>query len=165
MSSGERPIGAAKGKQSDTEALCHPPPPLYTALCSPQTTQTPSAPKLEQRCLYPNKGMPPIAAVQGSMTAFLRHPFPCYHRPTPVRPKRSTREALAIACGEGDGTDPHPRTASAPPPPPPAPSARAPSHLHQLVAFAGLLRPRFRRRHRCVWHWDGRPPSANAVRR
>ena len=26
MSSGERPIGAAKGKQSDTEALCHTPP-------------------------------------------------------------------------------------------------------------------------------------------
>ena len=30
LSSGERPIGAAKGKQSDTEALCHPPPPLET---------------------------------------------------------------------------------------------------------------------------------------
>ena len=28
MSSGERPIGAAKGKQSDTEALCQPLPPL-----------------------------------------------------------------------------------------------------------------------------------------
>ena len=27
MSSGERPIGAAKGKQPNTEALCHPPPP------------------------------------------------------------------------------------------------------------------------------------------
>ena len=27
MSSGERPIGAAKGKQSDTEALCQPPNP------------------------------------------------------------------------------------------------------------------------------------------
>ena len=27
MSSGERPIGAAKGKQADTEALCQPPPP------------------------------------------------------------------------------------------------------------------------------------------
>ena len=27
MSSGERPTGAAKGKQSDTEALCQPPPP------------------------------------------------------------------------------------------------------------------------------------------
>ena len=26
MSGGERPIGAAKGKQSDTEALCQPPP-------------------------------------------------------------------------------------------------------------------------------------------
>ena len=26
MSSGERPIGAAKGKQLDTEALCQPPP-------------------------------------------------------------------------------------------------------------------------------------------
>ena len=28
MSSGERPIGAAKGTQSDTEALCQAPPPL-----------------------------------------------------------------------------------------------------------------------------------------
>ena len=27
MSSGERPMGAAEGKQSDTEALCQPPPP------------------------------------------------------------------------------------------------------------------------------------------
>ena len=27
MSSGERPMGAAKGKQSDAEALCQPPPP------------------------------------------------------------------------------------------------------------------------------------------
>ena len=27
MCGGERPMGAAKGKQSDTEALCHPPPP------------------------------------------------------------------------------------------------------------------------------------------
>ena len=27
MSSGERPVGAAKGKQSNTEALCQPPPP------------------------------------------------------------------------------------------------------------------------------------------
>ena len=31
MSSGERPIGAAKGKQSDTEAVCQTPPPLYRA--------------------------------------------------------------------------------------------------------------------------------------
>ena len=31
MSSGKRPIRAAKGKQSDTEALCHPPPPPQAA--------------------------------------------------------------------------------------------------------------------------------------
>ena len=31
MSSGERPTGAAKGKQSDTEALCQPPPPPLQA--------------------------------------------------------------------------------------------------------------------------------------
>ena len=30
MSSGERPIGAAKGKRSDTEALCQPPPPWFS---------------------------------------------------------------------------------------------------------------------------------------
>ena len=30
MCSGERPIGTAKGKQSDTEVLCHPPPPPHT---------------------------------------------------------------------------------------------------------------------------------------
>ena len=30
MTSGERPIGTAKGKQPDTEALCHPAPPLWT---------------------------------------------------------------------------------------------------------------------------------------
>ena len=30
MSSGERPKGAAKGKQPNTEALCQPPPPPST---------------------------------------------------------------------------------------------------------------------------------------
>ena len=29
MCNGKRPIGAAKGTQSDTEALCQPPPPLH----------------------------------------------------------------------------------------------------------------------------------------
>ena len=36
MSSGERPIGAAKGKQSDTEALCQPPPPPGAARNCPR---------------------------------------------------------------------------------------------------------------------------------
>ena len=35
MSSGERPIGAAKGKQSDTEALCQTPPPLRVLVPNP----------------------------------------------------------------------------------------------------------------------------------
>ena len=35
MSSGERPIAAAKGKQSHTEALCQPPPPPPTFYFSP----------------------------------------------------------------------------------------------------------------------------------
>ena len=35
MSSGERPIGAAKGKKSDTEALCQiPPPPMSDSAAS-----------------------------------------------------------------------------------------------------------------------------------
>ena len=32
MSSGERPIGAAKGKQPNTEALCQPTPPTLASL-------------------------------------------------------------------------------------------------------------------------------------
>ena len=35
MSSGERPIGAAKGKQSDTEASCQTPPPSSPSPASP----------------------------------------------------------------------------------------------------------------------------------
>ena len=54
MSSGERPIGTAKGKQSDTEALCQPPPPhthtprtiLVIADCSRLPRQLPSV------CVY-----------------------------------------------------------------------------------------------------------------
>ena len=38
MSSSERPIGAAKGKQTNTEALCPPPPPF-------QSFRTPRWPK------------------------------------------------------------------------------------------------------------------------
>ena len=34
MSTGERPIGAAKGKQPNTEALCQPPPPPSNTACS-----------------------------------------------------------------------------------------------------------------------------------
>ena len=44
MSSGERPIGAAKGKQSDTEALCQTPPP--PPLPDPQSFRTRSGSRI-----------------------------------------------------------------------------------------------------------------------
>ena len=40
MSSGDRPTGAAKGKQSDTEALCQPPPPHTHTLSMPVRSNT-----------------------------------------------------------------------------------------------------------------------------
>ena len=40
MSSGERPMGAAKGKQSDTEALCQSPP--QPPSCRPDTKHNPA---------------------------------------------------------------------------------------------------------------------------
>ena len=39
MSSGERPIGAARGKKSDTEALCQPPPPFGMAVPAGKTAK------------------------------------------------------------------------------------------------------------------------------
>ena len=40
MRSGERPMGAAKGRQSDTKALCQPPPPRPPALGRPRSTRS-----------------------------------------------------------------------------------------------------------------------------
>ena len=49
MSFGERPIGAAKGKQPNTEASCPPPPPLLP----------PSCPCRGGRISEPNSPLPP----------------------------------------------------------------------------------------------------------
>ena len=46
MSSGERPIGAAKGKQTDTEALCQTPPPTLPPTPPPRPPQLPPPPPL-----------------------------------------------------------------------------------------------------------------------
>ena len=53
MSSGERPMGAAKGTQSDTEALCQPPPPPCALPFSATKTELPaynSCDRLPQVC-------------------------------------------------------------------------------------------------------------------
>ena len=47
MSSGERPIGAAKGKQPNTEALCQPPPtPVH---CKAPVLRAPLPPPLRPK--------------------------------------------------------------------------------------------------------------------
>ena len=48
MSSGERPIGAAKGKQSDTEALCQPPPPQGDMPIPPPPPNSPPPPSFDR---------------------------------------------------------------------------------------------------------------------
>ena len=61
MSSCERPIGAAKGKQSDTVALCQPPPPLLT----PPPLYPPPQPQQEPRALVSpvtSGGLPDLSA-------------------------------------------------------------------------------------------------------
>ena len=50
MSSGERPIGAAKGKQTDTEALCQPPPPALSL--DPRSNPGPGWPAVEPSLLF-----------------------------------------------------------------------------------------------------------------
>ena len=70
MSSGERPIGAAKGKQSDTEALC-PNPPLRSPVLQfywdpPCYPATPATPALASPLLGPYTAPPcPIAVGEG----------------------------------------------------------------------------------------------------
>ena len=64
MSSDERPIGAAKGKQPNTEALCPPPPPPQPPpagpgapgpfICLPASNATVGASSLTSRFLGPN---------------------------------------------------------------------------------------------------------------
>ena len=64
MSSGERPIGAAKGKQIDTEALCQPPPPpepLNSPFTPPPSNApggSPLPPLVTTRCTWENPKVP-----------------------------------------------------------------------------------------------------------
>ena len=65
MSSGERPIGAAKGKQSDTEALCQPPPPPFREhppMPPPHPPPDPAPTEMERR---PGVGSPAPVLMEG----------------------------------------------------------------------------------------------------
>ena len=59
MSSGERPIGAAKGKQSDTEALCQPPHPRPRPLHPPLQASPPPPPIPRPRMPHGLQHSPP----------------------------------------------------------------------------------------------------------
>ena len=52
MSSGERPTGAAKGKQSNTEALCQPPPPRPVAVATQTSGNDQSKPPKASGVVY-----------------------------------------------------------------------------------------------------------------
>ena len=72
MSSGERPIGAAKGKQSDTEALCQPPPPrAYTYAVA---WVAPHAPP--QQATAPGGMLVHLIARAGDSPSSWGHPLP-----------------------------------------------------------------------------------------
>ena len=58
MSSGERPIGAAKGKQSDTEALCQTPPPLRKQQESQENDGHPGSWCLDKAVLPRDRAVP-----------------------------------------------------------------------------------------------------------
>ena len=69
MSSGERPIGAAKGKQSDTEALCQPPPPPGHSSRSPLSRGlAPSPTDMEHPLPLPHAQHPSPSACHAGRT-------------------------------------------------------------------------------------------------
>ena len=149
MSSGERPMGAAKGKQSDTEALCQPPPPPPPALRWSRKTLKPTH-RARRRvwvgivwggilCTRPipsNTGQRAGAGGQarGRAPTALRASFPGPRlRRTEVLPAfiwgaqgmRSVRPSCALVLAPGafgslmDRTRPLPDVAHTLPPPPP----------------------------------------------
>ena len=81
-SSGERPIGAAKGKPTNTMASCRPPPPPPT---TPKTVHRPSG---------PNPGCRPRAPIHQGLAEEVNPPGSPGHAPkTSNAPKRSARTA------------------------------------------------------------------------
>ena len=58
MCSGERPIGAAKGKQTNTMASCQPPRPLGPSLC-------PSCSLPDRNHKLPRRFQPTVTALSG----------------------------------------------------------------------------------------------------
>ena len=95
MSSGERPIGAAKGTQSDTKALCQPPPP------PPPEAQPDPQPTRSHGNTGPSKGINhhseatarlPLHKSLCRVRSFSSPPPP----PTPARSQEALEGATAV---------------------------------------------------------------------
>ena len=133
MSSGERPIGAAKGKQPNTKALCHPPPPPISPHFphSPFPRMFPEELRSEKRPENTNAGnsggLSRTAAAPRTPRARLHAP-PHRHRPAAIA---ETKPGTMLPGGGGRGGPglhraeglrccrlPHGRGQSPPPPGP-----------------------------------------------
>ena len=93
MSSGERPIGAAKGKQSDTEALCQtpPPPPLLTHGWATRAAHVPPRPRHSPR----------PAVMGGPAQPSSAQACPSHRTPTSVGPSLPHCPSASAAWGRG----------------------------------------------------------------
>ena len=134
MSSGERPIGTAKGKQTDTEALCPTPPPPHL--------RTPPPPLPTPRGLGPGAASTPRPRPEG--TFFAKGRASCLYLlrappPPPPPPGMHWKRGRYPPCvtfrlvvvplqGPGHPTHPGP-PASAQPPCPPDAKCRPQRHL------------------------------------
>ena len=106
MSSGERPIGAAKGKQIDTEALCQPPPPGPPLLLSSNTPPSLPTPPPLLSCNTPllSSNPPP--------SSLPTHPPPSQPPPllssnTPLlRTRYNKEDPEKMICYAGEGQPP-----------------------------------------------------------
>ena len=84
MSSGERPIGAAKGKQPNTESLCHPPPPPRGCNSRPIKGGHHLVCQMQPLCVHPDLAL-----------AQLPRPYPQVAQPPPPPPPHWAQRARA----------------------------------------------------------------------
>ena len=148
MRSGERPIGAAKGKQTNTMALCQPPPPAARDALEEKGPQRRSQQRLDRRleevakavgggyCRLQMLGGPwlgigwaPWRGRAGNLPPLPTHPCP----PPPAPPAEDpTMGAVGLPCSA--------LSQSPPPPPGHQPVPRCCTASYNFVLFCSVLK-------------------------